>query len=84
MCQSAEEFSYPSRYSLIVAGGSLHWMDWYSVMPLMTSSLTGRGYLAIVGGRRTDEPWASQLRELVPRYSTNQDFASYDLIEELG
>ena len=29
VCQSAEDFAYDTRYSLIVAGASLHWMDWY-------------------------------------------------------
>ena len=28
-------------------------------------------------------PWESPLRKLIPLYSTNQDFAPYDLVEEL-
>ena len=29
VCQSAEDFAYDTSYSLIVAGASLRWMDWY-------------------------------------------------------
>ncbi len=84
VCQSAEEFAYDSSYSLIVAGASLHWMDWYTVIPRMAGALSRRGYLAIVGGRGIDTaPWVNDLNKIIPRYSTNKDFAPYNLIEEL-
>ena len=84
VCQSAEEFPYDARYSLIVAGASLHWMDWYEVMPKMASALTCRGYLAIVGGRGIDTaPWVDGLNKIIPKYSTNKDFEPYDLLDEL-
>ena len=81
--QSAEEFPYPPACGLIVAGASLHWMDWYTVIPKMARALSPQGYLAVVGGRRVDAPWQTDLNTLIPRYSTNQDFAPYDLIDEL-
>ena len=84
VCQSAEDFPYDTRYSLIVAGASLHWMDWYEVLPRMAKALSDRGYLAIVGGRGMDTaPWVGDLNKIIPRYSTNQDFAPYDLVDEL-
>ena len=84
VCQSAEDFSYDTRYSLIVAGASLHWMDWYEVLPRMADGLSDRGCLAIVAGRGMDTaPWADDLNKLIPRYSTNQDFAPYHLVDEL-
>ena len=84
VCQSAEEFAYDARYSLIVAGASLHWMDWYKVIPRMAGALSDLGYLAIVGGRGIDTaPWVDGLNEIIPRYSTNKDFQPYDLLDEL-
>ena len=84
ICQSAEDFVYDTRYSLIVAGASLHWMDWYTVLPRMAGALSGSGYLAIVGGRGIDTaPWADGLNEVIPEYSTNKDYGPYDLLDEL-
>ena len=84
VCRSAEDFAYDTRYSLVVAGASLHWMDWYKVLPRMAGALSDRGYLAIVGGRGMDAtPWNDELSKIIPTYSTNRDYESYDLIDEL-
>ena len=84
ICESAEDFAYDTRYSLVVAGASLHWMDWYKVLPRMAGALSDRGYLAIVGGRGMDAtPWNDELSKIIPTYSTNRDYESYDLIDEL-
>ena len=84
VCQSAEDFPLETQYSLIVAGASLHWMDWYEVLPRMAGALSDRGYLAIVGGRGMDTaPWIDRLSKIIPAYSTNKDFESYDLLDEL-
>ena len=81
---SAEDFDYQERYGLIVAGASLHWMDWYAVLRKMRRSLLENALLAIAVGRQEeDDPWRDSLREIIPRYSTNQDFEPYDLFEEL-
>ncbi len=83
-CTSAEEFDYGDRYGLIVAGASLHWMDWYVVLPKMRRALLAGALLAIAGGRQEERsPWRNSVMEIIPRYSTNQDFEPYDLIEEL-
>ena len=85
VCKNAEDFDYKERYGLIVAGASLHWMDWYVVLPKMGRSLRDNAFLAICSGRQEEAtiPWRKKLREIIPRYSTNQDFEPYDLIEEL-
>ena len=83
VCQSAEDFRYEARYSLIVTAASLHWMDWHTVLPRMAESSSPRGYLAIVGGHKIAAPWDDDLNSIIPLYSTNRDFAPYDLIGEL-
>ena len=85
VCRSAEDFDYSDRYSLIVAGASLHWMDWDMVLPKMGRSLRDDAFLAICS-RDADEatvPWQDKLGEIIPRYSTNQDFEPYVLFAEL-
>ena len=82
---SAEDFSYPKDYALVVAAESLHWMDWYTVLPRIHQCLTNQGRLAIVLGRGfRDEPWAAALGRLIAQYSTNREYESYDLLEELN
>ena len=82
---SAEDFSYPQAYGLAIAAESLHWMDWYTVLPRIHQSLTHQGRLAIVLGRRfRDLPWTEALGRLISQYSTNREYEPYDLLEELG
>ncbi len=85
VCESAEDFEYSEQYSLIVAGASLHWMDWYVVLPKMRFSLQENAFLATCGGRQEGStlPWLHALRKIIPRYSTNREFQPYDLIDEL-
>jgi SAM-dependent methyltransferase len=70
-------------YALITAGSSLHWMAWDVVLPRFRAALTPRGALAIIGQEEVFTPWVADLRQLIPRFSTNQDFQPYDLIAEL-
>jgi ubiquinone/menaquinone biosynthesis C-methylase UbiE len=82
--KTAEAFQPRVQYSLIVAGESLHWMDWEIVLPRAAEALTPGAFLAIVAGRRiADIPWAAELDGLVSEFSTNRDYRPYDLIEEL-
>ena len=82
--QSAEEFPYEEgRYGLIVAGASIHWMDWHTVLPRMAASLSVGGYLAIVSGHEIAAPWIDTLNTLLPRYSTNSDFGRHSVVDEL-
>jgi SAM-dependent methyltransferase len=82
---TAEEFDYPSRYSLVTTAESLHWMDWHVVLPKIARALSGNGRLAIVRGRRfLDVPWDHELYDLINTFSTNHDYRPYDLLQELG
>lgn len=80
---TAEEGEIQPPYGLIVAAGSFHWFQWDVVLPRFADALVPEGPLAIVQQHRRGGP---DLRELIPRYSTNQDFAiddDYDWQAEL-
>lgn len=82
--QAAETFAYPRAYGLIVCAQSLHWMDWEVVFPRMATALDSDGFLVLVGlNELVDRAWYSDLRALIPRYSTNQDFVPFDLVSGL-
>jgi len=84
ICGSADGFDYPRDYSLVVAGESLHWMQWNRVLPRIAAALRPGGCLAIAIKRElTELPWTSALPELLSRYSTNRDFQTYDLADEI-
>lgn len=78
----AEDVALEPPYSLIIAGESLHWMDWNIVLPRFQRLLVQDGYLALVGHPATPDPW-SVLGDLVPRYRTDGGYQAYNLIEEL-
>jgi SAM-dependent methyltransferase len=81
---SAEDFDYDDEYGLIVCAQCLGWMDWGTVFPGMTTCLHPKGSLVIVEQNELSDPrWQHDLRALISRYSTNQDFAPFDLVEGL-
>lgn len=80
----AEAFDPPAPYGLVVAGESIHWMEWSVVFPWLVTALAPDGMLALVYGRdMRDVPWGPDLLALIPQYSTNQEYAPYDIVEEL-
>ncbi len=79
-----EEVPLQPPYALIVAGESLHWLEWDKIFPLFHSILTPHGYLAIIDRRTDGNPWDDDLRAIIRRYSTNQEYRPYNLVEELG
>jgi ubiquinone/menaquinone biosynthesis C-methylase UbiE len=82
---SAEAVQFGALYSLVVAGESLHWMDWELVLPKIARALVPGGFLVIVDGRALDRmPWSADLETLIPRFSTNQEYRHYDLVTELS
>jgi SAM-dependent methyltransferase len=82
---TAEGFRPAGRYSLVVAGQSLHWMDWESVFSWIPDALVEGAVLALVTDRDIGPlPWSPGLRELIPAFSTNREFQPYDLVEELA
>lgn len=78
-----EEVELDPPYALVTAGESLHWMDWNVVLPRFHKMLTPGGYLAIIQKDSLPEPWFAGLSEIIPRYTTNKDFYSFDMIEAL-
>jgi SAM-dependent methyltransferase len=78
-----EDAAIEPPYALIVAGQSLHWMEWGVVMPRFVQSLAPGAYLAIVNLKVDSTPWHEDLLQAIQRYSTNREFRPYDLVEEL-
>lgn len=70
-------------YALVVAGESLHWLDWAAVFPRFRAALAPAGYLALAGRETPDLPWADDLLRLIQRYSTNREYRPYNLLTEL-
>jgi trans-aconitate methyltransferase len=82
---SAEAFVPHTLYDLAVAAESLHWMDWDQVLPKLARCLGAEAPLAIVTRRELRGlPWNNELAPLIARYSTNRQYKSYDVVEELA
>ena len=83
-CSPIETAELQPKYGLIVAGASMHWMDWDVVLPKFGRHLAADGVLAIVNG---DAPvqadWSGQRRALIIEYSAMQNFRSFNLVDEL-
>ncbi|HET9201194.1 MAG TPA: class I SAM-dependent methyltransferase [Dehalococcoidia bacterium] len=80
---AAEDTPLSPPYGLIVAGESLHWMDWEVVFPRLRTMLGPGAILAIIGRGTLAAPWDELVQSLINRYSTNRDFKPYDFLEEL-
>lgn len=78
-----EDTPLDSPYGLIVAGESLHWMDWAVVLPRLRAALAPGARLVIVARQEEPSPWSDELLALIVRYTTNRDYQRHDLIEEL-
>ena len=77
-----EEVELAPPYALVTAGESLHWMNWSIVLPRFHKMLVTGGYLAIVELEAEPDPWAV-LSEVIPRYTTNKGYYTYDMIEAM-
>jgi SAM-dependent methyltransferase len=80
---AAEEAPLDPPYGLVTAGSSLHWMEWHIVLPRIKSALADGGFLAIFDDCAEPLPWDGELNQLIPRYSTNQEFRPIHLVDEL-
>jgi SAM-dependent methyltransferase len=78
-----EDVPIESRYALITAGDSLHWMEWEVVMPRFQAMCTPQGMMAIVHRSEVTPPWQDGLGMLIAEYSTMQNFEGFDLIAQL-
>jgi len=80
----AEDAPLYPPYGIIVAGASLHWMDWQVVMPRLRAALAPGAYIAIVEEGTQPAPWHSAVGRLCAAYSTNRDYQPYRVIDELS
>jgi len=78
---SAEDAPLNPPYALVVAGDSLHWMDWYVVLPRSASVLAPHGYLALASVGGGSVPW--EYGPVCNTYSLNRDYQPYNLLDEL-
>ncbi|MDQ3656895.1 MAG: class I SAM-dependent methyltransferase [Chloroflexota bacterium] len=78
-----EDFATESRYSLITAGESLHWMDWDIALPRFRELLVPGGMLAILQRSEGPIPWQDGLAGLIATHSTVRNYEPFDLIGEL-
>ena len=83
MVGSAEEALLEPPYDLVTAGDSLHWMDWEVVLPRLNRLLSENAKLVILSAGTAPTPWDSDLTKLIKRYSINQNYEPYDLIQML-
>jgi len=68
----AEEVALDPPYALVVAGDSIHWMDWNVVLPRIAAVLSPRGSLAIASrGWGTGQP---EEREILFRHGHGPSF----------
>ena len=68
----------------MVAGASLHWMEWAVVLPQLSQLLTPHGLLAIMDDRQV-VAWQERLLEVLAAYSINSTFRpGYDWIAQLA
>lgn len=71
-------------YGLAVAGESIHWTNWDVALPRIRDVLAPGAVFAIAGRSEAPMPWDEELRTLIGRYSTNREYAPYDIVEELS
>jgi SAM-dependent methyltransferase len=81
---SGEDFGYPERYGMITCAQCLGWMDWEIVFPKFSKALTADGWLVVVDqDALTELSCQQELSQLIARYSTNQDYEPFNLINGL-
>ena len=70
-------------YGLAVAGESIHWTNWDAAFRRIATALAPGAVFAIVERHEGPLPWSEALVRLITRYSTNDDYAPFDLIAGL-
>ena len=83
ICSPIEAAPLTPPYGLITAGQSLHWFDWPVALPRFAELLVPGGFLAIINRIFRQERWNAELLQLIAQFSTNRDYQSYNLYDEL-
>jgi SAM-dependent methyltransferase len=82
---AAQTASLDTRYALVTAGASLHWMPWTATLQRLAQVMTGSAFLAIVDQGYRNLPWQDRLTELIARHSRSPDYdPSFRLPDELS
>src|SRR3954469_22850584 len=74
ICARVEDAELSPPYGLVVAGSSLHWMDWEVVLPKSAGVLAEGGVLATFDDATLPVSWGTKIGALIPKYSTNREF----------
>jgi ubiquinone/menaquinone biosynthesis C-methylase UbiE len=78
-----EEVELQPPYALVIAGDSLHWMDWETVLPRFRTVSTPHAVVAVLSRDDVPPPWQGDLTDLIVRYTYMYNFQPYDLFDEL-
>jgi len=78
-----EDVSLSPPYALIMAGDSVHWMDWDVVFPRFAEMCSPHGFVALVHRTEIAPPWQDGVTRLIQQYSSMGEYESFDLIEHL-
>lgn len=78
----AEDVALRGPFSSALAAQSFHWFDWDVLVRRLEAWLPTRR-LVLCERREGPAPWSDALAALYSRFSTNQDFQPFDLIDEL-
>jgi ubiquinone/menaquinone biosynthesis C-methylase UbiE len=82
MVGRVEDVALDATFSAALAAQSFHWFDW----PVLVRRLAGwvpSRRLVLVEQREAPSPWSDALQAFYRRFSTNQDFEPFDLVDEL-
>ena len=82
MVGRVEDVALEGTFSAALAAQSFHWFDWPVLVRRLTEWVPSRR-LVLVEKREAPAPWSEPLQALCRRFSTNQDFEPYDLVDEL-
>jgi len=82
MIGRVEDVALEGTFSAAFAAQSFHWFDWPVLVRRLMDWVPSHR-LVLVERREGPAPWTEPLQALYRRFSTNQDFEPYDLVEEL-
>lgn len=81
-----ENLSLDHRYDVIIAGDSIHWMNWDIIFPLFKKILSENGILCLVT-RETNTQWNTELNNIIKKFSLIRDYERIEIetyLEKFG
>jgi SAM-dependent methyltransferase len=79
---SVEDAPVTGPFTAALAAQSFHWFDWPVLLRRLVDWLPTRR-LILTDRKEAAGPWSDALTELYQRFSTNQEFERFDLVDEL-